>query len=516
GGFATGSIDLGGLEVRQVSTFTKVWATLDGGPGDVGAGFFNPTEIPADFYSLGSYAQPNNRPLNGWVLVARDAQELGILAKPLDYTLVWSAESTSVKRVGDGFFWLPTPPSGYKAVGLLVTDSAQKPPLDRIRCVRADFTDQSEPDTSLWSTNDGGFSVSSLRPSDRGVQARGVCAGTFTAQSNGSPSTLACLKNLSAEFTSAMPNLAQIEALMQAYSPVIYLHPDEQFFPSSVTWFFSNGALLYQKGNPNPTAIAPDGSNLPQGGSNDGEYWIDLPADDKLKAEVKAGDLNTARVYLHVKPMLGGTFTDLALWIFYPFNGAARAKVEFLNVSLGRIGEHVGDWEHVTLRVSNFGGELRRVYYAAHSAGEWVDASQAEYDPSGGNKPVAYASLHGHAAYAKAGSVLQGNEKLQIGIRNDTAKGKEMDTAGRWELVAAEYDDVGEAVAEPAWLEYMREWGPKTSYDIAKELKGVERLLPKRLRRALEKLVAELPAEVLGEEGPTGPKDKSSWTMDEK
>ncbi|KAI9120962.1 hypothetical protein K1719_007995 [Acacia pycnantha] len=40
---------------------------------------------------------------------------------------------------------------------------------------------------------------------------------------------------------------------------------------------------------------------------------------------------------------LGGTFTDLAMWIFYPFNGPARAKVEFINVSLGKISEHMGD-----------------------------------------------------------------------------------------------------------------------------------------------------------------------------
>nr|CAD1840392.1 unnamed protein product [Ananas comosus var. bracteatus] len=378
GGFATGTIDLGGLEVRQVSTFTKVWATLDGSPGDVGAGFFNPTEVPADFYSLGSYAQPNDRPLNGWVLVARDAQELGILAEPLDYTLVWSAESTSVKRVGDGFFWLPTPPSGYKAVGLLVTDSAQKP--------RSTESAASAPTS----------------PTNRSPTRR-----------SGPPTTAA-----SARFEhrkSVPPRQADARGHVYRFSPV---------------------------------------DILPVQRPREGE---------------------------------SGIFEHLAR----EDRGAC------------------GDWEHVTLRVSNFGGELRRVYYAAHSAGEWVDASQAEYDPSGGNKPVAYASLHGHAAYAKAGLVLQGDEKLHIGIRNDTAKGKKMDTAGRWELVAAEYDEVGEAVAEPAWLEYMREWGPKTSYDIAKELKGVERLLPKRLRRALEKLVAELPAEVLGRKGRLDPRTRA-------
>ena len=41
---------------------------------------------------------------------------------------------------------------------------------------------------------------------------------------------------------------------------------------------------------------------------------------------------------------------------------------------LGSIGSHVGDWEHLTLRVSNFSGELLRMYFSQHSAGTWVNA----------------------------------------------------------------------------------------------------------------------------------------------
>ena len=45
------------------------------------------------------------------------------------------------------------------------------------------------------------------------------------------------------------------------------------------------------------------------------------------------------------------------MWFFYPFNGPARARL--LGVStwqLGSIDSHVGDWEHLTFRVSNFSG----------------------------------------------------------------------------------------------------------------------------------------------------------------
>jgi len=58
------------------------------------------------------------------------------------------------------------------------------------------------------------------------------------------------------------------------------------------------------------------------------------------------------------------------MWFFYPFNGPARARL--LGVStwqLGSIDSHVGDWEHLTFRVSNFSGKLLRLYFSQHSAG---------------------------------------------------------------------------------------------------------------------------------------------------
>ncbi|KAJ8464651.1 hypothetical protein OPV22_027203 [Ensete ventricosum] len=511
GEFAAGRIDLGGLEVRQVSTFTQVWAVRGGGQDDLGATFFRPSPVPTGFSVLGYYAQPNNRPLFGWVLVAKDTGNGDALAKPSDYTLVWSSESSTIKQDRRGYFWLPTPPQGYAAVGLVVTNSSEKPSVEEIRCVRSDLTDQSQSDAYVWSTD--GFSVNGLRPSTRGIKALGVSVGTFAAQANGATTatSLACLKNGASNFTS-MPNLKQAEALMKAYSPWIYYHPDEEYLPSSVSWLFDNGALLYQKGNQNPTPIGSDGSNLPQGGSNDGAYWIDLPVDGGQRDKVKKGDLSSTKVYLHIKPMLGATFTDVVIWIFFPFNGPAKAKVQLLNIPLGKIGQHAGDWEHMTLRISNFTGELWRVYFSQHSSGAWVDASQLEFQE--GNKPVGYSSLHGHAMYAQPGLVLQGDSKLGIGIRNDTAKGSGIDSGGSFEVVAAEY--MGSAVAQPAWLNYMRQWGPTVSYDLANELKNVEKLLPKNLRSKLENIIKSLPAEVLGEEGPTGPKEKNNWAMDEK
>jgi hypothetical protein len=248
----------------EASRCAKVWSTTQGSQDGLGATFFKPSPVPAGFSVFGHYAQPNNRPLFGRVLVGRDASGAGgtILAPPLDYTLVWSSPD------GTGFFWLPTAPEGYKAVGAVVTSTSDKPSPYVVRCVRADFTDVCETEESVWSSDKDVFSAVTLRPAVRGVDARGVHAGTFLARSSTTPasaSMLACLKNTSASYTSCMPDLAQVTAALAAYAPRVYL-------PSSVRWFFANGAVLCQKGGQEqaPTPVAADGSNLPQGGGNDG------------------------------------------------------------------------------------------------------------------------------------------------------------------------------------------------------------------------------------------------------
>lgn len=346
-----------------------------------------------------------------------------------------------------------------------------------------------------------------LRPQTRGAKALPLSVGTFiikntTINGDNSTLTLSCLKNKNSTL-STVPNLTQVKALFQTYAPYIYFHPKEIYLPSSVNWFFSNGALLYKKGEEsNPSPIEPNGSNLPQVGSNDGLYWLDLPADEQAKERVKKRDLQSAEAYLHVKPMLGATFTDIQVWIFYPFNGPATAKLGLIEeISLGKIGEHVWDWEHLTLRISNFDGILYRVYFAEHSGGEWIDSCSIEFRE--GNKFSAYASLNGHASYVRAGLVLQGTS--DVGIRNDTAKSDMvMDCGARFSVVEAE---------EPPWLNYARQWGPTRNYEVWEE---VEKVVPGNLKSMFEQLVRLVPKEVYGEEGPTGPKLKSNWDGDEK
>ncbi|CAL5184778.1 unnamed protein product [Lathyrus oleraceus] len=512
-GFAGGVLDLGGLQVSQASTFRKVWGAYDGGPDNQGTSVYEPIGIPEGFSMLGSYSQPNNKPLFGYVLVAKDVSSSSAnstLKPPVDYTIV--SNTASIKATQDSilYIWLPIAPNGYKALGHVVTTTPDKPPLDKIMCVRSDLTNQCGSSSWIWGSND--FNFYDGRPINRGTQAPDVRIGTFIAQNGGNtnPPSVSCLKNLNS-ISKIMPNQKQIEAILQVYSPTLYLHSDEEYLPSSVNWFFSNGALLYKKGEEsNPVPIQQNGTNLPQDPNIDGAYWLDLPSDNANKDRVKKGNLQSAESYVHVKPMSGGTFTDIAMWIFYPFNGPGRAKVKFLDIKLGKIGEHVGDWEHVTLRVSNLDGKLWHVYFSQHGSGSWVDSSQLEFQNDSTKRPVVYASLHGHATYPHAGLVLLG--KNGVGARDDTDKGRNVMDMGKFVLVSADY--LG-SVKEPAWLNFFRGWGPHVDYSLDDELKNVEKLLPGKLKDGFESIIRGLPKEVLAEEGPTGPKAKNNWSGDE-
>ncbi|CAI9107549.1 OLC1v1006924C1 [Oldenlandia corymbosa var. corymbosa] len=532
-GFADRTINLGELEVCQITKFEFIWACNVSGDRRKGFSFYKPVGIPDGFFSLGHYCQSNEKPFRGFVLAAREVPnsklvnpsvpnscQLPALQDPLDFTLIWSSDDGSEEDFYDcGYFWSLQPPEGYRAVGFVVTSKPEKPMSEGIKCVRADLTDECEAHRLLVKTasrfSQIPLEVWSTRPNNRGMLGKGVSTGTFFCSSiwsRGEELEISCLKNLDCNLN-AMPNIDQIHALIRHYGPRLYLHPEEAYFPSSVSWFFENGALLYKKGDSFGQPVDARGDNLPAGGANDGEYWIDLPSDSQRES-LKSGNLESAKLYVHVKPALGGTFTDIAMWVFCPFNGPGTLKLGLVSVAMTKIGEHVGDWEHFTLRISNFTGELWSIYFSQHSGGVWVDICHLEFFE--GNKAMVYSSKHGHASFPHPGIFIQGSSRLGIGVRNDAARSEfYVDSSKQYEIIAAEYLGDG-VISEPSWLQYMREWGPTIVYNSRNELDRLINRLPLMVRNSVENVFAKLPMELSGEEGPTGPKEKNNWVGDER
>lgn len=529
-GYAEGRICVGEIDVMKVTAFDMIWNSKRAKGAAESVSFYRPAEIPEGYFSLGHYCQLNCQPLRGYLLVARDLMLVGCesnfraLSEPLDYTLIWNMDSDA----SCCYVWLPIPQEGYKATGFIVTNNHEKPGLDMVRCVRADLTEACETEDMIFEYKSKHFPKKSstlrvwnMRPSKRGMFDLGISVGTFfctSTTSHTSEDTIVCLKNLESNLIKAMPNETQVHSIIQHYGPRVFFHPEEVYMPSSVQWFFENGARVFSLRNENKNGelIDRDGSNLPAYGANDGEYWIDLPTEEGKRDFLKKGNLESAKLYVHVKPALGGTFTDIAMWVFCPFNGPATLKASLVNIEMSKLGEHVGDWEHFSLRVSNFNGELWSVYLSQHSGGGWVDASQLEFLEGEGNRPVVYSSKSGHACFPHKGCYIQGTTKFGIGLRNDTAKSKYyIDSNIRYQIIAAEYLGDG-VVREPPWLQYMREWGPRVVYDTWAEIDKIMSHFPIFIRLSADVLFELFPTEIYGEEGPTGPKEKDNWFGDER
>ena len=538
GEFAVGKIDLGGLEVYRAKFFKKIWETRNGGgPHGLVASFYEPTDIPRGFHLLGHFCKVNNfKAVFSAVLVAKDTTRNlfnSALKSPIDYTLIWTSKGLDLGQNVDGYVWLPIAPVGYKAIGHIVTTSPKKPSLHKVMCVRSDLTDLTQVDERIW----GSSNINLYTTKPRSTNGLSVPTGTFLALSGSNRHKLACLKMIKSDSTSAQPNPQQIQAMIDTYAPLVYFHPNEEFFPSSVEWFFENGAKLYQLGK-DPSPVFKNGENLPNKGSVDDAH-LDLPSDESEKDRVKKGSLPDASAYIHVKSVLGGTFTDLAIWLYYPFNGGAKFQLGPFTIPLGKLGEHVGDWEHITLRIENYSGKLTQIYLSQHAKGVWVDASEFEF--INGTRPVVYASLHGHSHYKApnknthwaAGELDSGDKQMLMdsftatyprksffhwgfGLRDDTDKGGNvLDIAAKSSYqVSATYNNSGYSMP-PYWLDYTGRWGPKVSYDTTAEVMKAVQYLPRIARKIALKVLKKLPDELFGEEGPEGPKMKSSWDGDE-
>lgn len=312
------------------------------------------------------------------------------------------------------------------------------------------------------------------------------------------------------------PTLPQLQQLIAQVAPRVYLHPTDEFGPSSVEWFLDRATLKGTDGTSQPA-----NQGLPQGGGDDGAYWLEIPTANR------GGDLSNAVAYVNAKYLK--YFVDLQFWFFYPYNGAGRAKVTLSadvtsttkQIDLDPMGEHGGDWEHATFRVRLSDGVLISVYLAQHSGGVWLQPSDLAVESG---SPVVYSSRHGHASYRGTGHNLSNESSLteagvtwfQFGLINATDKGSRyLDCRSHYQILGADWLS---EVSIPAWRSFNRRWGPHIVYDrawLTDIIKGALGDIPVASDKAATAVMDALPDEFKEENGPTGPWRKGSWSGDE-
>ncbi|MEZ4449728.1 MAG: Vps62-related protein [Nannocystaceae bacterium] len=304
--------------------------------------------------------------------------------------------------------------------------------------------------------------------------------------------------------TTAEPALdSQLDAVIKKFAPILYFHPNESYLMSSVEWFLAQ-ATLYVGGVAQSTPQDGLANHLPSDPNLDpNTVWLDAPN------SARGGNLATAEALIRVKHLPGNAFTDLQFWFFYPYNGAGTAKAFPVDdsISLDPLGEHGGDWEHITLRIENRDLSLHSVYLSQHSGGVWLMNPSQELEWVNG-RMVIYASRNGHAAYAHAGNNLSNSKKYweiaEFGLRNDTARGPSLDCAAHYRIISTDYLPASQ-YPEPAWLSYRGRWGAVRQY-VKPHLGFSE-----PLASLADDVLDSLPEEVKGESGPTGPNQKGSW-----
>lgn len=153
-----------------------------------------------------------------------------------------------------------------------------------------------------------------------------------------------------------MPDPAfDVIAALPKFAPEVRLHPDDPHRPSSVEWYLERTRVKRWRG-----LLRRDEELLPVGRVTSGKLgsygsgergwtalYLDIPRGPNQQNTRHGFRPNRGRLsapcYVNARsaPDDHAAF-DLRYWFFYPFNGRE-----------GRHITHEGDWEHVTVRVSN-------------------------------------------------------------------------------------------------------------------------------------------------------------------
>ncbi len=194
------------------------------------------------------------------------------------------------------------------------------------------------------------------------------------------------LKQFTAEISSVkkMPtfdlNDTEKTTYLEKYAPKVWMDEHERFFPSSVEWSFPHLIRELRQGKyclKTKEKLHSPSSTLP--------YF--------------AGDLHSAPVYSFWVEK-DNYNVDLIYFLYFPYN---RGK-EVLNTIWGN---HVGDWEHITVRltpgINNQGKPYyipHQVYISAHDFGQKKYYQSMDLD---GTHPVIYSAEGSHGLWPTAG-----------------------------------------------------------------------------------------------------------------
>ena len=174
---------------------------------------------------------------------------------------------------------------------------------------------------------------------------------------------------------------------------------------------------------------------------------------DKFCEETRRGQIDSAACYVHIRrPVDDSGALDIQYWLFYPYNGRMGSPPF--------TAEHEGDWEHVTIRVTDEGQPFK-AYYSAHDGeGNWYRLGQGStVTLVGGSHALVYSARHSHASYPVPGVIVREGSVISLPDDVTSDGGPEIDISQRLRLVAlADITVLGQS-----WVRFSGSWGRASS-----------------------------------------------------
>jgi Vacuolar protein sorting-associated protein 62/Insecticidal Crystal Toxin, P42 len=219
------------LIIAFVDSFQYRWCDRGSGQPDDGE-YYHPLTKDS-FKALGSIGLSGYYNPNGleWIMVVKAKPGSNALVPPDSYELVWADHGSGAND--DGSFWLPIPPTGYVALGIVAQAGYNEPGLDDVVCVREDLTVPGTAGSYIWKYVPFppfvSFASWRIDPPDAGPHDDAyLSTGTFVAWTSGDPPSAHPVMNV---LKVPLPLLA--EAPYQTYVPKLtgYDTPSEQTVP---------------------------------------------------------------------------------------------------------------------------------------------------------------------------------------------------------------------------------------------------------------------------------------------
>lgn len=350
-----------------------------------------------------------------------------------------------------------------------------EPNPNALRCIRSDYVEATGR-KFLWDSegSNGDHRVSVYRPKESKV----LLPATFIANDSlEAPSAdkfygfkHKCVVGYEENFDHKIDDF---RALAERFAPRILLHRDEEYFPSNLQFFFDNVRDFTRDGQ---------------------DYFLtkqdlDEPEDtlDFFRGQ-KPTPTFTPRTHAFVVPKddTGREhYVDVVYWFFFPYNrgkdvchGVTTDRGGFtgwMNDIINDVanlhgdldidcageekvyGNHVGDWEHVTIRFRR--GIPYKMYVSSHDFGEELEWGVSDTWHSG-EHPILFAAKGSHGLWQKPGThQYVSNFWTQLGgidLIDECATGTEWDT---WNNLSVRM--ITDEYTSPSswWVNYKGSWG---------------------------------------------------------